>query len=468
VSIAEYIYTSPMYDTLTELSVDGSSVLPGLATSWKFVNNGTAFQLTLRQGVTFHDGTPFDANAVKANLDRDMTVTGSTVAGSLKEISSVQVVSSNVVQLNVSSGGADLPSLFTSNVGEMVSPKALSGGADLAHNPGNAGTGPYVLSSFAPGDSATYDAAPSYWNSSVGPKVKHLKIEYVAQIPSRISGVQAGQINVAQISAVGIPSALTQIKAGTMKGYNLPVNDPYSLLLNTSKPPLNNLNVREAIAWAIDRNGISSSVFSGYCTADAQPYPKASPYYDASLDQLSGYDVAKAKQYLAASGLSNVSVTIDVAANSGEVPYAPVIQSDLQAVGITAKIETVSTPTTLFTGFGSGQLDTALTTLVPGADPSAFLTNDVLSGLSLARPGDPMTATITQLATEAKSGSTSDTVRANDYKTIISDMAQQVWYVEQCAPNNTWIYSNNVVGVEQTPGLWQGLPQFLGLGEKLP
>ena len=114
------IELSPVYESPIVLKPDG--FLPSLATDWSFVNSGSTFRLKLRKGVTFQDGTPFNAQAVKANLDRVLTFPGSTLTALLSAVKQVDVVDDSTVDLQLHSGGATLPALLADSPGRMVSP----------------------------------------------------------------------------------------------------------------------------------------------------------------------------------------------------------------------------------------------------------------------------------------------------------------------------------------------------------
>ena len=136
------VYLLPVYDRIVRLTNAGEPQ-PMLATKWEFTKNGNGLLLTLRRGVKFQDGTPFDAQAVKANIDRYRTMEGSTQRAVLSSVSEVNVLDAGRVEIVCKEGCGGLLRTLGDNPGMMVSPKAFSN-PDLATKP--VGAGPYTVS----------------------------------------------------------------------------------------------------------------------------------------------------------------------------------------------------------------------------------------------------------------------------------------------------------------------------------
>lgn len=152
-------YITPVFDRLTVVDGDGA-LKPALAESWEFAPDGTYLELRLRKDVTFHDGTPFDAAAVAANIDRGKTMEGSTVTAALSDITGVEAVDDHTVRLMLVPGtGVELPGVFTTNVGMMVSPRAIESGADLRNDPGTSGSGAFLVREYIPEESLSLTRA---------------------------------------------------------------------------------------------------------------------------------------------------------------------------------------------------------------------------------------------------------------------------------------------------------------------
>lgn len=133
----DMVYFRLAYDQLFWQNQDGE-LEPMLATEWEFVDDGKALEMTLRDDVTFIDGEKFSAAAVKANLDRAMTLESSLHKGALARVECVELVDDYRVRINLNGPGGNLPDLLASNVGSMISPAAFDS-PDLDQNPVGSG-----------------------------------------------------------------------------------------------------------------------------------------------------------------------------------------------------------------------------------------------------------------------------------------------------------------------------------------
>ena len=148
-NVQNVAYNFPSYDTLIYRNPDGE-LFPGLAESWEWDDAGTMLTLTIREGVTFHDGSMLDANVVKANLDRLMALTTSPVFNSVANFESVEVTDPMTVVIHVKQPDATIPYSLADRAGMMVSGQALADGVDL--NLDEVGAGPYRVTEFRSGD----------------------------------------------------------------------------------------------------------------------------------------------------------------------------------------------------------------------------------------------------------------------------------------------------------------------------
>src|SRR5215216_4125442 len=190
-SFVDMAYMRPVYDTLMVRAEDGT-IQPGLATEWAF--EGDSLVLKLREGVTFQDGTPFDASAVKANLDRQMTIDGGTQKSFLSPVDTVEVVDPLTVRLNLKGGAGALVAALTGYPGIMVSPAILDG--DLTTTA--VGTGPYRLDRSEPGVEAVY----SRWDGAWQPEeaaAAGLRVITQADAGQRLNQIKAGDADAANM-----------------------------------------------------------------------------------------------------------------------------------------------------------------------------------------------------------------------------------------------------------------------------
>ncbi|MCW2545964.1 MAG: peptide transporter [Mycobacterium sp.] len=328
--------TGPMsgiYDVLIRTNADGS-LAPGLATSWKLVNP-TTFEFKLRQGVTFQDGTPFNAQAVADSIKRGQTDPRSTLVGSLSVIKSVTVVDDHTLDLNLSSPrGGIVASIFAGYAGMIPSPKAVAAAGDNYGVKTGVGAGPFKVTSFTPDQTVSLATWPGFWDADN----RHLAgvdfgIAGTGQgeqtIPSQI---QSGALDVGAVKDDQLPS----VKAMSGLQYKASLSPQYAeIFVNYGVAPFNNLKVRQALEYAVDRNALTKALTSGNGTPASQPLNKNAPGYDSSLDGLYPYNPAKAKQLLSEAGFSGgLHIKVGEITHSYYQTMAEALQSMLKASNI--------------------------------------------------------------------------------------------------------------------------------------
>ena len=457
VSPADMPYTVLLYDRLTRMSADGNSVEPMLATSWTFSSDGKSLELKLRTDVTFHDGTPFNSAAVKANLERGKNLQGSTVSGDLASITSIDTPDASTVVLGLNGGGAALPVAFTTNTGEMISPKAIADGRDLRLGPGDAGSGAYTLTELKPGESANFQRSESYWDGRQ--RAKALEIT-VANSASAINGLIAGQFDLVQVTTgADTQRTLDGANQGQYIAYVADVRGSHTLMLNSTKAPLDNLKVRQAISLAIDRDSIGNQLYEGQCVPSYQPFGPGNPAYNPSVDADYKYNLDKAKQLLAESGVANPTVEIEY--GPAHQVTAEAVQAQLVKAGINAQLKPVP-QADVSPNFNGGESMATITGIVVGADASTFMSRYVIGGANWSRGGDPtLVDEVKTLSSEALNPALSTADRGAKYQQVQKIIADQAWAVQVCSAKQIWAHSAKVVGVDETfPGAWAGLPEF--------
>ncbi|MDQ7911274.1 ABC transporter substrate-binding protein [Phytohabitans sp. ZYX-F-186] len=460
---AEFAYFTAVYDRLLRLSTDGTKLEPQLAEAWSFAPDGSYLELKLRTGVKFHDGTPFDAEVVKLNVERAKTVQGTRVAPQLASVDGVTVVDPATVRLQLVAGrGADLPTALAGYPGFMVSPKILGGSADFGLDPVtlDGGSGPYRVSAFKPGESVSFERVDGYWGG-IPERAKTMTVTFVASTAARVNGLRAGQFDLAQITGVDVPTTQKLIDQGVMKGYTRTVRISYWLFLNAAMPPLDNQQVRQAINYAVDRESIGNGLYGGACVPNYQPYENGFWASSRKLDNKYTFDEQKAKDLVASSGVTNKTVTIEFGAQSAYEPAATAIQTALTKIGLDAKLGPVP-QAEAFTRFNAGTSQAVVTGMIPGADPSVLVANYLLGGANLAiRGGGAAGQQISQLAAQGVDPRKSDAERAAIYQQIQEIASDQAWFAQICSSQHLWIRDAKVLGADDTfRGLWQGLPEL--------
>lgn len=329
--------TWPVYDRLLQLTEQGEYA-PMLATSWEFSDGGQVLNLQLREGVTFSDGEAFDADVVKANIDRFRS--GKSVASQLTAtITEVKVVDKHKVALRLATPTTTvLNALATATGGAMISPKSLAGD-DLGTHP--VGTGAYVIDSFKPGVSVSYkrrtDAA-GIWDDKTGVPARIELMTYGTD--AGFSAIRSKQVDMV-LGSNDTGSVQKEIDSGQLVTRRLPASlTMMSLYLNRSVKPFDDVRVRQAINFAIDRKSLVDAFGEGM-SPRVQPYPKGIPGFDESLEKTYPYDPAKAKKLLAEAGHPNgLDVGEFLIGQNGTLPQtAQAIQAQLAEVGIKMQLK---------------------------------------------------------------------------------------------------------------------------------
>lgn len=330
-SAADRIFFIPVYDGLFIEGIDGPE--PGLATDYEPSEDGLSVTMHLREGLTFSDGTPWNAEAAKFNLDRNRAK-GSRIAGELAMVTNVEVVDDLTIKVTTDGGVGALHVSLSTRGGMMVSPTAAQAG--LLDN-GPVGIGPYLTTAISPGVEATYERTPDYWDPSAQNVAKRVH-KFIADDQARYNALVSGELDGAQVNP-------DQVDTVQDAGLN-PVIKPSSLFLvfgmNSSMPPFDNVEVVKALNMSIDREGIAQGMYDGLCTPQATPFPEGGVAYNDEIgDGLDAYpyDPAKAKKMLEEQGVTDL--TIDTLAPNVTIytKFAEVIQQNLGEVGITVNVK---------------------------------------------------------------------------------------------------------------------------------
>lgn len=340
-----------IYDTLIQYKDGSTEIEPGLATSWQSSENGLVWTFYLRKGVTFHDGTPFNAEAVLFSLNRqhDKTHPFHNVGGSYVYwiatglagiVDKIIAVDEFTIQIHLKT--AYSPFIYTIAITpfSIVSPAAVKEfGDEYSNNP--VGTGPFKFVQWDRGDKIVLAANENYWGGR--PKLDRVIFRSIPDNAVRLIELQRGGLHAMEFPN---PDDLQQIQdddslvllsqPGTNIGY---------LAMNMDKPPLDNLKVRLAINHAIDKSKIIKHLYQGLGIPAKNPIPPTMWSYDDTIEDFD-YNPKLAKQLLAEAGYPNGFETT-LWALPVPRPYIPdgralaeVLQSELRNVGIKTKIVT--------------------------------------------------------------------------------------------------------------------------------
>lgn len=447
----------PVYDRLIRVGAD-SKYEPMLATKWDFSGDGRSLTLGLRTGVTFSDGAPFDAEAVKANLDFAKNADKSQLQLNVANIREVSVVDPSTVRLSLHKPTTAILSTLSSFLGgAMISPKALTSG-ELDTKP--VGTGAYVVSSFKPGQRVTYTRrsdAKGVWDSRTG-KPAGVHIVTMDQ-DAKSNALSSGQIDLAAWSA-GTEQVATLLDSGKLK------YQPFrgaltmqGIYFNKTMKPFDNLLVRQAVNHAIDRKKITTALYPPGNTTRVQPWPAGLPGFESSREDTYRHDPVKARELLKSAGYPNgVDAGEMLVNNQGSTPVAAqAVQADLAEVGIKIKLRNM-TPFAINTAWSEGQVAAEYHFLtVPSVDPH-FLLNHLYAN-RLWMIGGPSAEMAALIAATDDHAAQPQEMSARVGKAVQLATEQALYApIEQGVGGS--VSSSKVAGLDTLDGGYAGPPDF--------
>ncbi|MBF2001723.1 MAG: ABC transporter substrate-binding protein [Synechococcales cyanobacterium M58_A2018_015] len=353
-----------IYDRLLDYKPGTTDLEPALATEWSSPDDGKTWEFKLREGVTFHDGTPFNAEAVRFNVNRwwdpndpqGFRDAGKTYAvweglfGGYKGsdasiLQDIQVVDDLTIRFVLKEPFAAFPAAIASGYFGIASPEAIkTAGADYGIAGAQAvGTGPFVFQEWRTGDRILLTRNPNYWKQDF-PKEENLVFRFIKEPSARLAELRAGSIDFTVDIA---PDQLDELQSdpNLQEVRRPPFNVGY-LALNPSYEPLSKKEVRQAISMAINKQEIVDGFWSGLATTDAHFTPPSLKDFQAPDLKPVEYNPERAKQMLADAGYPN-GFDLELWYMPVSRPYFPTpkpiaeaIAADLSALGIRVTLNT--------------------------------------------------------------------------------------------------------------------------------
>ena len=334
-SYTSRIVFAALCDKLIDTAPDLKFV-PRLATSWTWSPDNKTLTLKLRQGVTFHDGEPFDAEAVKFNLDRSRTLPESVRKSEVASIDHVDVVDPFTVNLVLKQPDAALLAQLTDRAGMMLAPKATTTG-NAAANP--VCSGPYKFVERVAQDRIALTKFPAYWNADAF-RFDRVTFRPIPDTTVRLANLRAGGLDIIErMAATDVKDATADPKLQVLSVPGLGFETiEFNVTGAQAKTPIGqDARVRQAFDLAIDRDALNQAVFEGRFTAGDQPFAPASAYH---LDRpVASRDVDKAKALLKAAGIAApVTVTMTVSNDPVAQQVGQVVQAMTAEAGFDVKL----------------------------------------------------------------------------------------------------------------------------------
>lgn len=364
---SEYVVMQQIYDTLLTFDANGD-VTANLATDWAISEDGLTYSFTLREGVSFHDGTPFNAEAMKYSLDRTRSFDGGAFIEQLSNIESVDVTGDYTLEITLAEPQGAFLTYMADRSGTAVSPAV----ENLTGQP--TGTGPFSFVSRTAQDNITLAANPDYWDGA--PQVERVVFRFFPDGSVRYANLRSGSVDI--IYPIEARDYVTAQNESSISLLTQPTNGWRVLVMNTTRPPFDNPAVREALALSIDRAAINQIVFNGLEAPATSLIPASSPYFtenDVSINA----SVEDALQVLADAGVTGASATLTTFARSPEDQLSQLTQAMASAVGIDLRIETVESGE-YQRRYGAKDFDIMTMQWSGQADPDANVTSFLSTG----------------------------------------------------------------------------------------
>ena len=335
-----------LYDGLVRFKKGTLEVEPALATDWTISEDGTTYTFNLREGVTFQDGTPFNADAVKFTFERMLNEdhpyhdTGPfPLAFFFSSVDTVTAIDESTVEFKLKEPFAPFLSNLAYPTGLIVSPAAVEEyGADFGRNP--VGTGAFKFEEWEANQRVVATSFTDYWEGA--PELGVVVFRPVGDANTRVAEMLSGGLDM----MVEVPpdSLNTFEDDPNFKVYEEAGPHLWFLILNTKEGPLADKKVRQAVNYAIDKQEIVENVLQGTAEIAAGPIPPAFAWANDGSVEPYPHDPEKAKELIAEAGADGAELTFYVAeGGSGmldPVAMATAIQADLAEVGLKANIET--------------------------------------------------------------------------------------------------------------------------------
>lgn len=316
---------------------------PMLAERWEASDDATTFTFYLRKGIKFHDGAPFNAEAVKYNFDRVTNPDNKLKRyGLYRIIAKTEVIDEYTVKFTTAEPFGPMLATFAHPAGGIVSPLAAKEGAQvLEFGKAPVGTGPYKFVEWVPGDHLTVEKFADYWNPEMAGKVDRFIIKPVPEAGTRISMLQAGDAHfINQVPYPQVDLVKGSADASIVENESIYT---YWVALNTQKEPFTDKRVRQALNYAVDKQAIIDSVLAGYGQVIDSPLaPRVWGYKSVKTYE---YDPEKAKALLAEAGVSGFKTTLWAAESTDAKQVAVAIQGQLAEVGVEVEVVTMESAT---------------------------------------------------------------------------------------------------------------------------
>lgn len=323
-----------VYEGLVKLDQDGE-IVPLLAESYEVSDDSTVYDFFLREGVTFSNGSPFDADAAVFSIQRVQADWTIGLAAQMDIVESVEAVDEYHVQVTLAEPSNRWLFDMTQRLGAMFAPDGVD---DLASTA--VGTGPYLVDEFVRGDRIEMVSNPDYWGEL--PDFSEVTLRYFNDANATNNALLSGDIDV--VGTVQAPEGLSQFEDDDqftiIEGFT---NGEVVLSFNHEREVFDDPRVRQAIRHAIDRDVVRDTAWGGYGELIGSMVPPTDPWYE-DLTDVHPYDPERAEELLEEAGATDLQLAFRVPNLPYAVNAAQTVQSQLAQVGVTAEIDVLEFP----------------------------------------------------------------------------------------------------------------------------
>lgn len=330
----EYILNFLVYSGLTELTADGD-VIPDLAENWEASDDLSEWTFHLRQGVTFHDGSAFDAADVRATIERVMDpATASTARVNFEIVREIETIDDHTIRFVLSQPYAGFPELMGDRHVRIV-PSELD--ESLASEP--IGTGPYRLASFQPGNRVVLERFDDF-HVEGQPNIDTIVLQIIPERSTQFAALETGEVHL--LWDITPEMILEYSDAPGIVIDSVPTSTWDGLIMNANQPPFDDQRVRQAVAHAIDKHLLTEIALFGTGTPTLTMIPPTHAYYNDSIE-IGAPDLDRARELMAEAGYPNgFSITLYVPAGRPTRERLGLGASEmLREIGIDAEIQRV-------------------------------------------------------------------------------------------------------------------------------
>ncbi|WP_172294578.1 ABC transporter substrate-binding protein [Pseudoruegeria sp. HB172150] len=358
------LYT--IFDALIGFEPSTLELKPMLAKSWEFTDP-TTLVLELQEGVEFHDGEPFNADAVVFHLTRCKDDPRSNVKSDVASIDTVEATGPMQVSIKLTRPDASLPAVLTDRPGLIVSPKSVKEAADGNVDRAPVGTGPFKFVEWRDNDLIKVERNTNYWADA--PYLDAIDLRIINELNTAARTVTAGEADIAL--NLGAQQIAVARRSGDLEAEATPSLIYYTSFLNYARGPLADVKVRQAMNWALNREDINRVIMLELGQGHCSMFPSGFWANDPETENYYTHDIDRAKALLAEAGHSN-GIEIETWAwpDQAAQQRQEVVSAQLAEAGIRLKVTPATPPQAMQNFLGDKQGDQLLSPTGGLPDPS--------------------------------------------------------------------------------------------------